>query len=152
MKSVKNNYFHVDWILIDELAIGPAPINTKHIKELQDQNIQSILSLCSKSEVQTPDEMENIFRCKRIVLPDHKSNRFLNIKELEFALEELKKLKQYGSVFVHCVAAVERSPIVCLGWLVKNHSLKPSQALDYLMQVHSGTSPLPEQLSLLDKL
>jgi protein-tyrosine phosphatase len=55
-------------------------------------------------------------------------------------------------VFVHCVAAMERSPLVCLAWLVSRHGQSPQAALDYLMQVHPGTNPLPGQLRLLDRL
>ena len=58
----------------------------------------------------------------------------------------------HGPVYVHCVAAMERSPLVCLAWLVKQRRLKPARALDYLMQVHPGTNPLPGQLALLQKL
>ena len=33
-------------------------------------------------------------------------------------------------------------------WLIKKHNLKPDLALDYLMQLHVGTNPLPEQLAV----
>jgi hypothetical protein len=39
---------------------------------------------------------------------------------------------------------------VCLAWLVRQRGLSPQRALDYLMQVHPGTSPLPGQLELLE--
>jgi protein-tyrosine phosphatase len=55
-------------------------------------------------------------------------------------------------VYVHCVAAMERSPLVCLAWLVTRHGQTPERALDYLMQVHPGTNPLPGQLALLGRL
>ena len=47
---------------------------------------------------------------------------------------------------------MERSPLVCLGWLVYELGYPPETALDYLMQVHPGTSPLQEQLNLLNQL
>ena len=59
---------------------------------------------------------------------------------------------QKGSVFVHCVAAMERSPLICMAWLISKKNLDLSQSLDYMMQVHPGTSPLPEQLKLLNDL
>ena len=83
------------------------------------------------------------------MLPDHKYNYPLSIDQLNIALEHLSVLRQGGSVYVHCLAGVERSPLVCMGWLVKNNNLTPTQALDYLMNVHNGTNPLPEQLKLL---
>ena len=47
---------------------------------------------------------------------------------------------------------MERSPLVCLAWLVSRHGQSPQAALDYLMQVHPGTNPLPGQLKLLNQL
>ena len=38
------------------------------------------------------------------------------------------------------------------GLAVQQHHLNPARALDYLMQVHPGTNPLPEQLALLQEL
>ena len=73
-------------------------------------------------------------------------------QELETALENLRELLIRGPVFVHCVAATERSPLVCLGWLVRQHRMSPDRALDYLMQQHPGTNPLPGQLALLHDL
>ena len=61
-------------------------------------------------------------------------------------------MEEFGAVYIHCVAAMERSPLVCLAWLVQEHNLKPARALDYLMQVHPGTNPLPGQLALLQEL
>ena len=45
------------------------------------------------------------------------------LDELKTALGYLAELKQEGPVFVHCVAAMERSPLVCLGWLVQEHNM-----------------------------
>jgi protein-tyrosine phosphatase len=44
---------------------------------------------------------------------------------------------------------MERSPLVCLAWLMRERGLSRLQALDYLMQVHPGTNPLPGQLNVL---
>ena len=50
------------------------------------------------------------------------------------------------------MASVERSPLICLGWLVREEGYSIDLAMDYLMQIHPGTSPLPEQLSLVIQL
>ena len=47
---------------------------------------------------------------------------------------------------------MERSPLVCLAWLVQEHRMTPERALDYMMQQHPGTNPLPGQLALLHEL
>ena len=89
---------------------------------------------------------------KRTILPDHKYKNPISINKLNLALENLSILRKEGSVYVHCLAGIERSPLVCMGWLVKNNNLTPTQALDYLMNVHPGTNPLPNQLKLLSLL
>ncbi|WP_413404247.1 dual specificity protein phosphatase family protein [Synechococcus sp. MIT S9510] len=68
------------------------------------------------------------------------------------ALTLLKSLQPEGPVFVHCVAAMERSPLVCMAWLVEHKHLPPTDALEYLMQLHPGTNPLPQQSSILREL
>ena len=144
--------FRIDWVLVDELAIGPAPRATRHLDRLEEQGIKAVLSLCSEAEAPRPEGFSVRFLSSRLVLPDHRAERLPEPEELHAALEELELLRASGPVFVHCVAAMERSPLVCLAWLVSRHGQTPQAALDYLMQVHPGTNPLPGQLMLLAQL
>ncbi len=114
--------------------------------------MRSVLSLCSTAEAAPPAEMTERFRCVRHPLPDHRSGRAPEPADLAAALQALRELRSSGPVFVHCVAAVERSPLLCLGWLMERRRLSLLQALDYLMQVHPSTGPLPEQLASLRTL
>ena len=151
-KSVHKR-FRIDWVLVDELAIGPAPRATRHLDRLSDAGIHAVLSLCKHEEAPPPQDLSTRFVHQRLVLPDHRSGRLPQINELKAALEMLLSLhQQHGAVYVHCVAAMERSPLVCLAWLVKQRHLTPARALEYLMQVHPGTNPLPGQLALLQEL
>lgn len=144
--------FRIDWVLVDELAIGPAPRATRHLDRLQEQGIKAVLSLCSINEAPTAEGLTECFEHRRVVLPDHRAERLPEPAELQSALAALRELRASGPVFVHCVAAMERSPRVCLAWLVSRHGQSPQAALDYLMQVHLGANPLPGQLKLLDQL
>ena len=145
--------FRIDWVLVDELAIGPAPRAPRHLERLADAGIQAVFSLCGHEEAPPPTDLGRRFAHQRLVLPDHRSGRLPQMSELQTALQQLLSLhQQHGAVYVHCVAAMERSPLVCLAWLVQQHHLTPAQALDYLMQVHPGTNPLPGQLALLQEL
>ena len=141
--------FQIDWVLVDELAIGPAPSSHRHLDRLEHQGIRGVLSLCAAEEAPPPAGLTQRFVCHRLVLPDHRAGCLPSLEELQQALDALAQLGDGGSVFVHCVAAMERSPLVCLGWLVSRQGLSPQRALDYLMQVHPGTNPLPGQLELL---
>ena len=144
--------FRLDWVLVEELAIGPAPRADRHLDRLQEAGIKAVLSLCSPGEATLPEGLGERFVHQRCVLPDHRAGRLPELAELEEALDALAALRQQGPVYVHCVAAMERSPLVCLGWLVSRYRQTPEQALDYLMQVHPGTNPLPGQLVLLGRL
>jgi len=144
--------FRIDWVLVNELAVGPAPRAERHLERLSGEGIAAVLSLCSEAEAPPPAGLEQRFPCRRLVLPDHRQERLPDLAELQAALAALEALRQHGAVYVHCVAAMERSPLVCLAWLVSRHGLSPQRALDYLMKVHPGTSPLPGQLALLRSL
>ena len=148
----RSRYFRIDWVLIDELAIGPAPRADRHLDRLRDAGIKCVLSLCSPDEATPAAGLGEGFRTSCYVLPDHRAGRLPTLAELETALAHLAELQQHGPVFVHCIAAMERSPLVCLAWLVRQHRMSPERALDYLMQQHPGTNPLPGQLGLLNHL
>ncbi len=153
MEASRQRRFCIDWVLVNELAIGPAPRAERHLDRLDDAGVDAIFSLCAPDEAPPPTGLSERFACQRLVLPDHRSGRLPQPTELRSALDMLSELhSKYGAVFVHCVAAMERSPLVCLAWLVTQHKQKPEQALDYLMQVHPGTNPLPGQLALLKEL
>ena len=144
--------FKINWVLNNELAIGPAPLKERDFKILKEENIKSILNLCSQEEAPIIEGVENIFCHKRYCLPDHKVNKSITILEIEQIIKIMESLKKEGPLFVHCFAARERSPIICMSWLVAKHKLSPQRALDYLMEVNPRTNPLPSQLKLLKKI
>ena len=141
-----------NWVLINKLAVGTAPRNLDDIAKLKKNSIKSVLSLCSIDEAIPPKDFQCDFDCERLILPDHTYGRFPDIDELENALKLLNKLLNNPPVFVHCVASIERSPLVCLAWLVKFENLEPDYALQYMMDIHPTTNPLPGQYSLLFKI
>ncbi len=150
--STPQRRFKLSWVLIDELAVGPAPKAERHLDYLEAEGVKAVLSLSSQNEAPLPEQIEQRFQYRRLVLPDHKADRFVKLEEIQQAITILHSLWLHRPVFVHCVAAMERSPLVCLAWLMQQHGLSQRQALDYLMQIHPGTSPLPEQLLVLNDL
>ncbi len=144
--------FQVDWVLRGEVALGPAPRRAEHLQRLEEEGIRAVLSLCDDSEWPLPAGLDDRFLRGRLVLPEHRSGRDPSRAELEAALVELERLREQagGPVFVHCVAGIERSPLVCMAWLMRRKGLSRLEALDYLMQVHPATSPLPGQLRVLE--
>jgi predicted protein tyrosine phosphatase len=144
--------FRVSWVLTDALAVGPAPRAQRHLDRLEGEGVKAILSLASAEEAPLPLGIEKRFAWNRFVLPDHRSERLVQPDELAKALVMLRELRKNGPVLVHCLAAMERSPLVCLAWLMQERNLSREQALDYLMQVHPGTNPLPGQLAVLHRI
>ena len=144
--------FKIDWVLNNELAIGPAPRKPEHFEYLKQENIKSILNLCTEEEAPIIKYVEKNFNFRRFTLPDHKVNKEILISEINEIISILSSLIKDGPVFVHCFAAVERSPLICMAWLIAKHKLSPQRALDYLMQVHPRTNPLPSQFKLLSEL
>ena len=144
--------FKVNWVLNEELAVGTAPQKQKDLERLTSEGIKSIFSLCGENEVKNDLNLDELFKHKRYVLPDHKTGKIISSFELNEALVILRNLVKSGPVFVHCYAAVERSPLVCMAWLVKECKLSSQQALDYLMQINPGTNPLPGQLRVLKEI
>ena len=144
--------FKINWVLNNELAIGPAPLKESHFKHLKENNIKSILNLCSEEEAPINNEVKLNFTHKRYTLPDHKVEKNIQLSEIKELISIIEILKEKGPLFIHCQAARERSPIICMAWLIAKHKLSPQRALDYLMEVNPRTNPLPSQLKLLHNI
>ena len=144
--------FKLDWVLINELAVGRAPLKKSHFEYLANKKIKSILNLCNEEEAPIDESFKSVFNFKRYTLPDHKVNKEIEIFEIKEIIKIIESLKSHGAIYVHCFAGVERSPLVCMAWLVSKHKLSPQRSLDYLMEVHKGSNPLPSQYKLLSHI
>ena len=143
--------FPVSWVLVNELALGPAPTAPRHLGKLEAEGITGVLSLCSTKEVEVPEDLDLRFHCLRVELPDHRTQGLLSLDQLQQAIDAIAKLRNRGPVFVHCVAGIERAPLVCIAWLMQQHGLSRQHAFDYLREVHTRTSPSASQLMLLNQ-
>lgn len=137
------------WVLTTELAVGSAPQHNEDLQELSREKVRSVLTLCSPHEVVLPQSLLQEFHWERAAMPDHRAYHPPAPHHLEQAIDALARLRQHGPVYVHCLAGVERSPLVAAAWLMRERGLNRLQALDYLMQVHPLTNPMPEQLAVL---
>lgn len=149
MQSGQPRPFRLSWVLRHQLALGPAPSRLEHLELLRDQGCKAVLSLCPASEQIQLEGLQQQFAWSRIALPDHRCSEPLTQELLESALQTLEQLQRAGPVFVHCLAGRERSPLVCMAWLMRVRGLSRQQALEYVSQVHPGTNPLPQHLALL---
>lgn len=137
---------------MDELAVGTAPSRADDLDRLERDGVRAVVSLCSAEEAPLPGGISERFEWVRLPLPDHKHHCSLTIEQIAVVLAELTRLLAHGPVYLHCVAGVERSPLVAMAWLIHNRRMSWQAALDYVQQTHPGTSPLPEQLAVLRSL
>ena len=49
--------FKLDWVLNNEIAVGPAPLKESHFEYLANKKIKSILNLCNEKK---PQLMKNL--------------------------------------------------------------------------------------------
>ena len=143
--------FCIDWVIEASLAVGSLPKKEEHIEILKKEKIVSILSLCEERLYTSFNYPKDKFNYRRIILPDHQTGTLPTLEQLKNCMVYLEELISKGATYVHCYAGAERSPLVCTAWLIRKHNLRPQEALDYVMQIHKGTNPLPGQLLLLGK-
>lgn len=144
--------FGISWVLRQQLCLGPAPKQLEDLQKLQAEGICSVFSLCGDNDWQPLPQLADWFEWRKFSLPDHRSGRAPEPEELTACIEILAELMAQAPVYVHCLAGMERSPLLVLAWLMQRKKLRLQQALDYLQQVHPGTNPLPEQLAVLKLL
>jgi hypothetical protein len=137
------------WLLVDELAIGTAPLHAGCLERLEREGVAAVLSLCAEPEAPPPPDLAERFRAVRVPLPDHRAGRWPRAEELQDALLALQALRPHGPVYMHCVAAVERSPLLAIAWLMTTRHLGLESALAYVQRQHPGTAPFPQQLQAL---
>ncbi len=147
-----NKKLSFSWVLVDELMVGSAPLNNDHLMLLESEGINSVLTLCSSKEVNISEDINKYFIHKSFILPDHTFQKYPQPNEIISVLEILEDLIGKGPVYVHCFAGIERSPLICMAWLIKKYKMRVNESLRYMMNIHKKTNPLPGQIECLHKL
>lgn len=143
----------LNWILKGELAVGPIPLDKQRQSLLIDSKIRSILTLCSEAEGTPPSSLTNQLNWQRIPLQDSHSDRPVALIDLEQAVDQAQKYIQSSApLYVHCVAGMERSPSVCVGYLYKYKSMELWEALNWVKQANPRTNILDSQLKAIQQL
>ena len=146
-----------NWILFNKLAIGTPLIIKNDQLLLKEKKINSILDLRNEFDLSKIDYEKQLslykeFNLVNVGLPDHNSGRFATHSEIDNVLKILEKLLHKGSVFMHCHAAVERSPLISVAFLMKTRGLSYIQAYEYVKQQNIKTNILQEQLNKIKNL
>jgi len=142
-----NKYkFIFDWILINKLAIGTSPTKEDDLNQLKKNKVKNILGLCSEKEVNWHENINHDFSCFRFVLPDSHQKKLPTSEQLNTAFNLLKDLVRKDITFIHCVASMERSPLLCIMYVMEKYKLNVEDALDFVKRVHNETNPTNDQL------
>ena len=149
MNLRKKSSFTFSWVLVNKLAVGTPIRNESDVMLLKKRKIKSVLSLCSNEKL--TDEYKN-FEHKNFELPDHNYGFCPSTSQVVQAVRNIEKLLDIGPVFVHCEASIERSPLICIAWLIIKESISYENAIQYLKEVHPKSNPHIDQLNVLKKL
>ena len=152
MSNVKNCKFIFNWILINQLAVGTSPIDSENIIFLKKKKVRNIIALCSIEEIQWHENLIKNFNCERILLPDSRQNVLPNKKNLLKVFYKLRDAINDDITFIHCFASIERSPLICIMYIIYKYKLNIEDALDYVRRTHKYTNPTNSQLSIVKEV
>ena len=107
--------------------------------------------MCSQDEIGWDSEISNNFKTKRIVLPDSRTNVCPTFGQLNDSYRALNNFVNTGVTFIHCYASIERSPLLCTLYIMKNYKLELEEALDYVRRKHRYANPTNYQLKTIKK-
>lgn len=152
MSKLNKNKFIFNWILINRLAVGTSPENSENIFFLKKKKIRNIIGLCSIEESKWHENLNEKFNCERIFLPDSRKDKLLHKKDLLKAFNKLRDAMNKDVTFIHCFASIERSPLLCIMYIMSTYKLSIEDALDYVKRTHIYTNPTNRQLTLAKEI
>jgi len=149
---MNTSFFRINWVLVEELALGPSPKNKDNLKLLHSYGIKNVISLCDPNELDLINDLEEQFNFISYPLPDHRDKRKPRLEDIHNILDCIKEKKHFGPTYVHCFAGIERSPLVCISWLIRECSFDLETSLQYIMKINPRTCPLDYQINILKDL
>ena len=69
--------------------------------------------------------------------------------EIDYALNTLRNFVQKNVTFIHCLASIERSPLLCIMYIMEKYDMELEESLDFIKSVHRTTNPRNKQLFLI---
>lgn len=139
----------VHWVLPGKLAIGRLPQPGEALA-LAQAGVNAILSLCAPQEGTLPADILSQFACSSCILPDSRAAVPLKLSDLTTAVGLVHQQIQQGQVlYLHCIAGIERSPLVCMAYLCRHHHLELWESLHLVRQIRPAAMPTESQLRVL---
>lgn len=140
------------WIIQNRLAVGPIP-TLETADSLKEKGIRSVLTLCGETEGQLASQVPTDFQWQRYLLPDSHYVEKMTAEELKAAIDVAHGLIQtHAPLYVHCLAGMERSPTVCVGYLCLYEKMQVWEALNLVKSNNPRTNITPDQIQVLKSL
>ena len=136
------------WVIPQQLAVGRLP-RSADLALLQQQGIQTIVSLCHSREGCLPPQASDLFEVVSCPLPDQRDPEPLTVEQLRRAVMAVgQQIRQGRRVYVHCLVGLERSPTVCITYLCQRNKVEIWEALQFLREAYPAASPTSSQLQI----
>jgi len=139
--------------LLDELWVGSYPQQPEDIQHLKAEGVTAVLSVQSNPDLDARairwDLFERFYasqsmRVVRIPIIDFEPADLL--RNLPVAVAALDRLIADGErVYVHCTAGINRSPTVCIAWMMRHRGMTLEEANNHVME-RRRCYPYPEVL------
>ena len=84
-------------------------------------------------------------------MPDSHTDQLPTFVQLQKAFHALEEFIKDDITFIHCVASIERSPMLCILYVMKKYNITLENSLDYVKRMHKYTNPTNSQLKILNK-
>jgi protein-tyrosine phosphatase len=140
------------WVLPGQLAVGRLP-QLSDRPRFNRHHISAIVSLCSDAEGTLPDEIRHSVQYAGFPLPDSRYQTRATLAQIQPILKHIHScIQQRQIVYVHCLAGVERSPMICAAYLCQYHALSAWESITYLTQQHPNTCLTEAQYCLVQAI
>lgn len=137
------------WVISGTLAIGPMPRTQAHWQQLESAGFRSRFSCCYPEEALCPPP--EYWMQAQVSLPDHRRQEILLPERLDQALHQAEALiTSQPATYLHCMAGLERSPLVATGILARQRGIHVLEALELVRLCHPRAMPIYSDLDVLE--
>jgi hypothetical protein len=140
------------WVITGRLAIGPMPRSEAHWQQLTAAGLRSRFSCCyPEEEIYTPPPQD--WLQGGVCLPDHRRQEPLRPERLVEALSLAQQIiETQPATYLHCMAGMERSPLIAVGLLARERKIDVLGALEAIRLCHPMAQPIFSDLDLLEQV
>ncbi len=128
------------------------PASSWHWQQLEEAGFRCRFNCCYPQEGRRAP-IPIGWRSAGVPLPDHRQQEDLRADRLLDALNMAESLLVEGSpIYLHCLAGIERSPLMAVGLTARRRQIDIFAALDWVRRCHPPSLPIYGHLDLLDQV